>query len=93
MGLRSFVKWLLGYKKTKDKKAPEKKDIKEIVKEQITLSNIEIKDDGKIEADVEFSDCKENSFQPKKQLKTTPIKKIKKILKKKSKMKLRSSTD
>ena len=87
MGLRSFVKWLLGYKK-KDKE----KEKEESTKEQITLSNIEIKDDGKIEADIEFSDCKENPFQPKNELKTTPIKKkLKKKKVGKLKMKLRSN--
>ena len=89
MGLRSFVKWLLGYKK-KDKEKEKEKE--ESTKEQITLSNIEIKDDGKIEADIEFSDCKENPFQPKNELKTTPIKKkLKKKKVGKLKMKLRSN--
>jgi hypothetical protein len=49
MGLRSFVKWLLGYKKKKKEETDEDQNV--------SITNIKVKEDGEVDCNVDVKDC------------------------------------
>jgi hypothetical protein len=54
MGLRSFVKWLLGYKKNKKNDENEKVCVND---EQVRITNIKIQENGEIDANINIKDA------------------------------------